>query len=957
MIGRRAPSPPRVAAALVRLLPASGNGAFLAADMAQEFEDLAAAEGVGAARRWYWKQACLSAPPLIRQSISTVLTSAARGRRRGSTRMLQTLVNDLKYGWRMGRRSPVVTVSVTIAIALGIAATTAIFSVMEGVFLRPLPFPAPDRLVRFSTTIESFGTAPEVNFLDAQDYRASSTRVEAIGIYDVGAGTLRLADGGAPFSATVMEASAGLMTVLGLRPELGRALAPEEYTYGGPSSVMLGHRFWRSHFGGDPAVVGRALQLGTERRTIVGVLPPEADRFPAGGADVWAPLTFPPTSFLNQRGSIALSAIGRLRADTTVAAAQDEISTIGARLATAYPDTNRVRKVVLDGLQDAMVGPVKPMMLLLAGSIAMLLAVACANIANLLLAQAHARGLELGIRAAVGASPGRLARQLWTESLALFGIAGLLGVALARPLALALIAVLSGNAAAGRGRADRRESPRDRRRLHARRGAAGGTSPHAPAARRARRRRPARRWTERPDPGPSPHDGGLRGRPGRRFDGPPRRRRPALADVHEPRVHGPGIRSRRRRHDPRLDPGGGATRTPPAPSPSRICCATRPGRCPASPARRTPCSSRSRRETWGDGYRRVGMKDEPAPRGPMAHFFMVSPEYLQVMGMPVLRGRGIAATDGVNSGRVLVVSETFAKRAFPGQDAVGRRIDWNDDTWEIAGITVDVRHAALGDALDADVYVPRTQVVRGNTWLLIKTARPPGVILAELQERMKAIDPNVALTDAQTDAAAPGGEHRARTLPRDRHRHAGRVDAAARDRRPARRRLLRGGAAHAGNRRPSRARTAPGRGRAPGRRRHAAHDRRGRRARPGRVVLRRPLAVVGGGGEREPAGRTRRGAGDLRRGGARRRRRSRVAGEPGRSDRGAENGISEAGSRKPGAGIWELAAVSFQPQAGRRSAAAWRRCPGSSSGRTRVWPTMVMKLVSPFQRGTMCRWT
>src|SRR5258708_2447926 len=207
---------------------------------------------------------------------------------------------------------------------------------------------------------------------------------------------------------------------------------------------MLGNGFWRSHFGGDPAVIGRSLQLGTERRTIVGVLPPEADRFPAGGADVWAPLTFPPASFLNQRGSIALSAIGRLRPEATLASAQEEISTIAARLATAYPDTNKVRKIALDGLQDAMVGPVKPMMLLLAGSIAMLLAVACANIANLLLAQAHARGLEFGIRAAVGASPARLSRQLWTETLALFGIAGLFGVALARPIALALIALYPG---------------------------------------------------------------------------------------------------------------------------------------------------------------------------------------------------------------------------------------------------------------------------------------------------------------------------------------------------------------------------------------------------------------------------------------------------------------------------------------------------------------------------------
>src|SRR5205085_8731672 len=144
-------------------------------------------------------------------------------------------------------------------------------------------------------------------------------------------------------------------------------------------------------------------------------------------------------SFLNQRGSIALSAIGRLRGDATLAAARNEISTIAARLAATYPDTNRDRAVRLDGLQDAMVGPVKPMMMLLGLSVAMLLAVVCANIANLLLAQAHARALEFGIRSAVGASPARLARQLWTESVALFVVAGAIGVAIAHPLALWLV--------------------------------------------------------------------------------------------------------------------------------------------------------------------------------------------------------------------------------------------------------------------------------------------------------------------------------------------------------------------------------------------------------------------------------------------------------------------------------------------------------------------------------------
>ena len=150
-----APSPPPLAQALVRMLPAAENRAFLAADLAEEFDELAATVGAAAARRWYWKQACLSAPPLIRRRVATLITSrmmsAAPDRREGRTPM--GLLTDLRYAWRMSRRAPVVTISVTLAIALGIAASTAIFSVMEGVFLRPLPFPAPDRLVRFSTTV------------------------------------------------------------------------------------------------------------------------------------------------------------------------------------------------------------------------------------------------------------------------------------------------------------------------------------------------------------------------------------------------------------------------------------------------------------------------------------------------------------------------------------------------------------------------------------------------------------------------------------------------------------------------------------------------------------------------------------------------------------------------------------------------------------------------------------
>jgi putative ABC transport system permease protein len=136
----------------------------------------------------------------------------------------------------------------------------------------------------------------------------------------------------------------------------------------------------------------------------------------------------------------------------------------------------------------------------------------------------------------------------------------------------------------------------------------------------------------------------------------------------------------------------------------------------------------------------------------MAHFFMVSPEYFEVMRIPVGRGRGLLPSDRAGTPPVLVVSETFARQAFPGQDAVGRRLEWNDDTWEIVGVSGDVRHGTLSDPLDADVYVPRRQVVRGNTWLLLASRRPAASVLGELQDRVKTIDRDLALTDARTMA-------------------------------------------------------------------------------------------------------------------------------------------------------------------------------------------------------------
>ena len=333
-------------------------------------------------------------------------------------------------------------------------------------------------------------------------------------------------------------------------------------------------------------------------------------------------------------------------------------------------------------------------------------------------------------------------------------------------------------------------------------------------------------------------------------------------------------------HHPRVDPAAFRTAMPRRSWRCRTACATPPASLPGVTAAAHAMFIPFAPGSWGDGYRRAGTADA-APRGPMAHFFMVSPEYFEVMRIPVLRGRGLSAADRAGAPPVLMVSETFAKTAFPGQDAVGRRIEWNDGTWEIVGVTGDIRHAALSDPFDADVYVPRRQVVRDNTWLLLKTDRPAAAVLAELQERVKSIDADVALTDAQTmearlaESAAP---ERFRAIVTGTLAGA---DAPARHRRPARRRLLRGDAAHAGDWRPTRARATPVRCGACRDARHAPDRRRRRGAwgRSARVYAGRWLSSVVMVNADQTAALS--GVvGNLRGRGARRRRRPRLAGEP-----------------------------------------------------------------------------
>lgn len=660
---------------------------------------------------------------------------------------MRELPVNLRHAVRRAAAAPAASLAIVMAIALGVGATTAIVSVMEATFLEPLPFPQPDRLVRLGTSMRRLGVAPEVNALDAADWVSQSRTLAGIGLYDVEDETLHLDGLDAPLSVSSVVADRHMPAVLGIRPHVGRGFTADDFARGAGQVVVLGHRFWRETFGADASVVGRTIGLGSGRPTIVGVWSEAADRFPAGGGDLWTPLVYSPDSFLNQRGSIALSAVGRLGGGVSIASVAAELSTIAGRLAVAHPDTNTGRDAIVEPLQAAMVGPVRPIILLIAFSVAAVLTIACANIANLLLAQTSARSRELATRTALGATRVRLALQLTGESLTLFAVAGMLGVALAPPMTSAILARYPGTLPLAA------DVALDGRVLLIALCVTIGAALIAivPGLRALGHRSLAA--------GLNDTSRGLVSRAQTRLA-----RALIVGQIAVSIVLFIGAAALLRTVlmlssvKTGLDASALVTMRLTLPesagsSPERVLAfqdsvrdlaASLPGVERAAHAMFLPFTA----GRWRDGYARAGMADSP-PNLPMADFFMVSPEYLGTVGLPIRQGRDLTARDDASAPPVLVVNETFAARAFPGQQAVGRRVLWSNRTWEIVGVTADSRHASLWELPDADVYVPRAQNIRANTWLTIRTSRPADAIALELRSRLRALDPGATLSDVR----------------------------------------------------------------------------------------------------------------------------------------------------------------------------------------------------------------
>ena len=673
-------------------------------------------------------------------------------------------LQDVRYAVRGLKRSPGLTTLAVVTLALAIGATAAVFSVVDGVLLKPLPYPNGDRLAIMNERTQT-GSPMSVSWPTFKDWRDQSQVFEHIGVYRGAA--LNLTGGDRPERVNATMVSSAVFPALGIRPLKGRTFVAREDESGTSPVVIISHRLWQNRFSNDPSIVGQAILLNGMPHEIVGVMPPTM-RFPSGLTDAWVPLGLYVDQLPPSRGNHpGLTAVGALEPGLTFDRAKAEMETIARRLAAAYPETNKNTSVSVTPYYELVVRSIRPLLAVLFGATIFVLLIACANLANMMLVRADQRRGELAVRAALGAGRWRLIRQTLAESLALSVAGGTAGVAIAywsinalkafepaaiprldqvavdlRVLGLAALVTIATCVTFGVMPAIRSASPELNMSLKdAARGAVGG--------RRAR-------WL---------------------------RNSLVVAEIACALVLlvGAGLMLRSFSHMLAIQTGF---------NPERV----------LTMRLTLPPSKYSTLEKWQlfhsqlldrasnvSGIEWVGLnsvvplegggsessviaqgQSTPTPDRPgLTSLFQVTGgEYFRAMGIEILKGRTFTGQDTPTSVQVAVIDDTLAAKLFPGIDPIGKRIafEFTGDSvanarpiWrEVIGVVSHVRHYGLRQEPPfVQIYTPLTQLPfwfqerHPSMALFARTALESEAVVASIRGELRALDSDIPLYGIQ----------------------------------------------------------------------------------------------------------------------------------------------------------------------------------------------------------------
>jgi len=663
---------------------------------------------------------------------------------------VDVLRQDVRFSLRALSRAPGFTATAVAVVALGIGATTAAYSLLDRVLLRPLPFHEPQRLVRIweDQTFRGYSQL-EVSPANYRDYKAMSRSFESMGA--VQGTSMNLVDGGEPRRIEITAVTADVFGMLGVRPAQGRTFTADDDRGGAPGTVVLSHALWMSRFGGDPSVLGRSVRLDDQPHTIIGVMPPSFS-FPVRNVEAWTPMQFTEDDY-QERTNFALWVFGRLRPGVSLAAARAEMTGIAARLERAYPKDNAKTGAAVTPLQGDVSTQSRVMLTGIFAAAVALLLISCANLASLLLARAVARRPELAVRAALGAGRERLVRQLLTESLLLALVGGAIGVAFAVavvPLTERMVprGIPVGGAPGVDGRVLLFAAA-----LTTLTGIAFGVVPALRAA--GSLSDPLR---ETPRAGATRSATRLRGA----F---------VVAQVTASvgLLAACGLLLRALWTIERVDPGfrteGVLTLGTSLPMPRYLKASGRnafydrvlsearalPGVTSAGYISFLPM-------TMGGGIWPIGLAGQAseAESSRTASLRYATPGFFGALDIPLKRGRLISESDTLQSPYVAVVSESFGNQTWPGENPIGKHFFFAFAERTIVGVVGDVRVRGLDRRSEPQVYLPARQLgddmlpFFAPKQLAVRSSIAPATLLPALREIVARADSEVPVSDVRT---------------------------------------------------------------------------------------------------------------------------------------------------------------------------------------------------------------